>query len=99
LSQTLKLFPYTTLFRSALALQVGIHVRQLALTLDALGLRQHGSVLVEFLRFGAQTVGQGLQFVIALLELGFDLGLRLLRGLRVRSEEHTSELQSRENIV
>src|SRR5690606_13723079 len=66
---------------AALALQVGIHVLELALTLDALGLGQHGGVLVELLGFGTQAVGQALQFLVALLEFGFDLGLSRLGGL------------------
>src|SRR5690606_9601025 len=68
---------------TALALQVGIHIGQLTLTLDTLGFRQYWSVFVELLCVGAQPVGPSLQIFIALLEFGFDLCLSLLRRVRV----------------
>src|SRR5690606_41869847 len=81
------LFPYTTLFRSLLAaehhLQAGL---ALVLGLGELHRRGEG-VAVQIAR---------LQFVARRRRIA--LGQRLEQLLE-RSEEHTSELQSRENLV
>src|SRR5690606_1141033 len=67
-------------------LQVGIEVGQLTLTLDAVGLRQHRSVFVEFLCLATQAVCQVSEFVVATLELGFELGLRCFGRLGVAQD-------------
>src|SRR5690606_41787669 len=78
------LFPYTTLFRSAY--------------LDAL------SAVADLLRSDQQfTFESLLRLELHLNEGGADLVIRndrqLLESSSHRSEEHTSELQSRENLV
>src|SRR5690606_42007017 len=80
------LFPYTTLFRS-------VHRSVLHFQLARLDPGQIENV-----------VDDGQQGPSAFLD-GFQVGLLLLIGnhhlqqFRIRSEEHTSELQSRENLV
>src|SRR5207302_11191789 len=82
------LFPYTTLFRSGLRDAV-LH---LLLRLVGVGAEPEGH------RERHQPVGGSLA---AHVEHAFHAVDRLLerRGHRLRSEEHTSELQSRENLV
>src|SRR5690606_42001619 len=78
-------FPYTTLFRSQV-FELALRVRERALELGALPLeRSEPGALIEQ-RLASRD----------------DLLLRdeaCSGELRVRSEEHTSELQSRENLV
>src|SRR5690606_41254999 len=80
------LFPYTTLFRSMLRLyRIDAHALQVEMFADAQ--RHQGG--------NALPVGRDfMQFIAA---------VRLRDGLdpvgAIRSEEHTSELQSRENLV
>src|SRR3712207_7357203 len=81
------LFPYTTLFRS----------RELAL----LGRRQQGAVAdladVELERIlGLGRCNTGFRGLLDVLVLAL---LRLLGVVEGRSEEHTSELQSRQYLV
>src|SRR5690606_3144432 len=71
---------------AAFALQVGIKVGQLALALDAFGLGQYRRVFVELLGLAAQAVGQVLQFVVATLEFGFDLGLSCFGRLGIAQD-------------
>src|SRR3712207_8539934 len=77
------LFPYTTLFRSGVLRPHGVADR-------VLGMR-----LVEHRLGDRKHVHH---------ELGIELGKRVLqhqrlRGEQIRSEEHTSELQSRQYLV
>src|SRR5690606_40584447 len=91
-------FPYTTLFRSR---SVNIHVRTASRDLffpesqDVIivpGTQHHIPEVagVRFLQFDTQRNGYGVVRVTVTVN-------RLL--LHHRSEEHTSELQSRENLV
>src|SRR5436309_6808841 len=71
------LFPYTTLFRSAL-------------------LRgPRPELLLEFRTVLCEVF---FQFLASCFRGGHQLGL-IFKNLQLRSEEHTSELQSRENLV
>src|SRR5690606_42125400 len=88
LSPSPTLFPYTTLFRS-------IFSRHHLCRADRH--RRHPGGAVAFRR-----IGRALALSPAAHRDGdaFDRAVRLGRqGLRQRSEEHTSELQSRENLV
>src|SRR3712207_7292804 len=81
------LFPYTTLFRSVVAQRLGGHGQH-----DEVGAAER---LVD-VRGGQDGVGQpDAGQVVAVLPLGADG----LGQLRARSEEHTSELQSRQYLV
>src|SRR3712207_7694479 len=80
------LFPYTTLFRSLHLGDVGIGFR----VEGQRDLRRAGAVAV------GGDVAQMVQTVHLLLD---DLGHRAFHRLRGRSEEHTSELQSRQYLV
>src|SRR5690606_39810094 len=89
-------FPYTTLFRSEKPAR--IRIEQVQAALDE-------RVLLEDLVFGlgksdAAVVDEG-DVVGHLLQIGRDVGRKEDRLLFIlnRSEEHTSELQSRENLV
>src|SRR5690606_42154873 len=77
------LYPYTTLFRSELLLPAR----------ELLELRDR---LVD-LTFGRIERDRRLGLVLVLLEI--HLELEQLGQVAARSEEHTSELQSRENLV
>src|SRR3712207_6968368 len=81
------LFPYTTLFRSrpgeGLALHEGVREAELAADLAHLVLEQRAQRLDEC---EGQVLGQPADVVVAL-------------DVRRRSEEHTSELQSRQYLV
>src|SRR5690606_41580729 len=88
---TSTLFPYTTLFRSEVALELHIFGQAFRarchmgdqLTIGAIDLAEQIS---GFCKVGADVC-----------LVAFMLGLQLIELLR--SEEHTSELQSRENLV
>src|SRR5690606_41877813 len=90
------LFPYTTLFRSG----VLAHVGRLAAHVRA-GDDEHAAIVVEieivrFERFFTDLLDDR---VAAAADLDA-IGIGQLRTVPVqRSEEHTSELQSRENLV
>src|SRR5690606_41507990 len=77
------LSPYTTLFRSPRALVEGIIIGAGA------------ALVVGVLRRDRLDVDDAL----ALAEADDDHALRVAAGLADRSEEHTSELQSREKLV
>src|SRR5690606_42133780 len=77
------LFPYTTLFRSGQHQPDG--------TVD--GAAASGFAVLAFGAAAGGAQAQG-RVVAAARHLDFTL-----RDLRLRSEEHTSELQSRENLV
>src|SRR5205814_10398969 len=89
------LFPYTTLFRSREADRPGLlcanppYGVRLA---DREGARTLHRELGEVLRERFQ--GWDTAVLTGAPELGMELGLRAHRTHRVRSEEHTSELQS-----
>src|SRR5690606_41933065 len=83
------LFPYTTLFRSAIPL-----------------VWREESLPAEVERQAAAWLAASEQPVSVLMGAGLLIdsqsradALAKLRGLLARSEEHTSELQSRENLV
>src|SRR5690606_39382725 len=83
---TSTLFPYTTLFRSLFLIVRGVGVQ---------GEVNH-RVVIE--------LGDHLDFLVTrfngtLDDHGSERGVRLGDQLARRSEEHTSELQSRENLV
>src|SRR5690606_41069252 len=86
------LFPYTTLFRSVL--EQHVHAFEL---LARTG--QHGGSSDDDGRGGERLVGAGKRFRggCDIFFCGGFAGRR--RGGAARSEEHTSELQSRENLV
>src|SRR5690606_42127416 len=87
------LLPYTTLFRS---LSRNLHSIELVL------LDRHGAALelpgdiAKALRLGPEQVQQ---VGFADEEAMIPYPLNTFRGYRYRSEEHTSELQSREKLV
>src|SRR5207247_4224316 len=91
------LFPYTTLFRSDL------HVRRLQIVRAGADVEQPGGKLRRVGGgVGVAVVGQrldaqrGQRAVLLRRQLGRDVVVARERvGLQVRSEEHTSELQSR----
>src|SRR3712207_7008649 len=78
------LFPYTTLFRS--------HARDLLQAVDV----EHAGLVEDITdadRFGLRDAGARQH------RGGGGVGKRTTRGLKERSEEHTSELQSRQYLV
>src|SRR5690606_41473449 len=89
------LFPYTTLFRSAASEPVDLDPGSerlapfLAQRLALAGSQRSQKILVGFVAFIEE---------VELLVLAQQKILSLERG-NVRSEEHTSELQSREKLV
>src|SRR5690606_42041789 len=89
-SATCMLFPYTTLFRS-LGGQRRARAAGVAVA-PALHAHLRRDLGLERLRVGARVQEDHLDLRVDRLELQG-------RGRRERSEEHTSELQSRENLV
>src|SRR5690606_41421025 len=96
---SLTLFPYTTLFRSlvehlAVRRQAPVEVGPVP------GGRADGGVfLVEMRNIGLARHLVGLADMVASTALGDRLAVGNDLRARSRSEEHTSELQSRENLV
>src|SRR5207302_11149174 len=93
----LTLFPYTTLFRSFGGADV------LALSHDGKGELRRGFVYQDALRVDSVSPGvtgtDGGELLV-ITGAGFSpLGPVQIDGADARSEEHTSELQSRENLV
>src|SRR5207247_10755303 len=92
------LFPYTTLFRSADDHLPGQRVR-----LEDLGVADRFGPVVTEPQLAVQFDPlRGGEFALLLLELERDVEqsfLHTLRRHRFRSEEHTSELQSRVDLV
>src|SRR5207302_10333198 len=87
------LFPYTTLFRSG-RVRVLLQLEQLAEP------RQVAVELVRALPFLEEPVRRDAVLGGVMHLAGADLDLvQLAAGPEHRSEEHTSELQSRENLV
>src|SRR5690606_41878811 len=93
------LFPYTTLFRSTVETHTNLHARHGLLASSFIDVR-----LLRSARVGLSIDGLGLQILL-------DVHHHVLRAIlshpvpvvcaaaQHRSEEHTSELQSRENLV
>src|SRR5690606_41413644 len=79
------LFPYTTLFRSTAIGKI------VALKLLHANLADDGVVIQRFQREARTTVSIGHPNIVEVLDMGQEPS--------GRSEEHTSELQSRENLV
>src|SRR5690606_42061077 len=88
-------FPYTTLFRSSMAAALGVLG-----TVPVAGQGRRIAVLGDMLELGPAggDLHRGLARAVTgnMIDLVFCCG-PLMRSLR--SEEHTSELQSRENLV
>src|SRR3712207_8972036 len=78
------LFPYTTLFRSSDGDAQAVNAAARAAALDAGGVAAATLLLVA--AYGAPA-------------LGYDAAFALRWGQEMRSEEHTSELQSRQFLV
>src|SRR5690606_41826909 len=93
------LLPYTTLFRSAadLTLRALIRLHQELPETDHLIITVHDSILVETTR-DPKAVAQEMREVM-LSVVREDLTADVPFEVECRSEEHTSELQSRENLV
>src|SRR5690606_40293048 len=85
------LFPYTTLFRSRLACTTRAQV----------SVEQHALGALMATRDGAlhQVEPRELHGIVDRIGGGDAFAAGVLHGLASRSEEHTSELQSRENLV
>src|SRR5207249_11776009 len=90
------LFPYTTLFRSALGAAVGA-IGGIIITPVTLTIYDAGTMLG--LKGFAAAVTGGLGNTFGGIVGGFVLGLLEAFGGGLRSEEHTSELQSRFDLV
>src|SRR5690606_41246430 len=91
-------FPYTTLFRSILVNNPGTWSHMFAPLQHALW---HGCTPTDLVfPFFLFAVGNAMSFVIPRLqEAGDAVFWQKVLKRTVRSEEHTSELQSRENLV
>src|SRR5207302_11359645 len=92
------LFPYTTLFRSAAVPGMDAHLRLQDTVAQLLGHRRHEQGALEFETTDVQPLFDG----DTLSDLRPETSTRakaLIENLMIRSEEHTSELQSRENLV
>src|SRR5690606_41532623 len=92
LTQPNALIPYTTLFRSNHGLSTGA----LFLIIGMLYERRHTRMMADF--GGIAKSVPMLTFFMVFSVLA-SVGLPGLNGFVGRSEEHTSELQSRENLV
>src|SRR5690606_42147999 len=86
------LFPYTTLFRSHL---VRVVVRPLRDVIGTANILAAGDLTQHVRVNGKDELGR-LQLALAQLAVSVRT---VVRDVRERSEEHTSELQSRENLV
>src|SRR5690606_41719996 len=86
------LFPYTTLFRSALQVEFPqTFQHEVGRALGVGHTHRHAQVeQVEYLHTRPNVDGVGLHICVPIDDAG---------SLPARSEEHTSELQSRENLV
>src|SRR5207302_4529064 len=91
------LFPYTTLFRSAGPARRAAGCRSAADATEGARMRRgdrRGVVLI-FVLWLLVLLGA----IVAEVASQARLEAEILSSLRARSEEHTSELQSRENLV
>src|SRR3712207_9140515 len=90
------LFPYTTLFRSE-AFRQPVHADRAALAAEWPG---HGRVEpLEVLLGKRCALGNHDVALVVVDGAGKDVEAREFAGLHLRSEEHTSELQSRQYLV
>src|SRR5690606_41793031 len=90
LATLIPLFPYTTLFRS---LAVPIVHHPVILRADVRGLAADaGDHPEEIKGMAVQCAVHDVPVVVKLVDVG-------VQPVGIRSEEHTSELQSRENLV
>src|SRR3712207_9561706 len=90
------LFPYTTLFRSEL---LGLLVAHHFLLHHLLHLGVVEAAIADGMYLVAHHNEQGVAVVAALVHLRYVVGTGLKEPLQGRSEEHTSELQSRQYLV
>src|SRR5207302_8010339 len=91
--------PYTTLFRSDVSQPtVSHHLKELA-TAHVVEKEKRGQFC--FYHVNNEVLSAYVSELQRRLGLNADAGVRrrMRRGLHCRSEEHTSELQSRENLV
>src|SRR2546429_9011131 len=90
------LFPYTTLFRSYSGLRGGGQIikRRLTMQLIRPRLRHHIHVNAADGHGSRGVVGDNLKLIERVV-----IGIKLSVAAGVRSEEHTSELQSRLHLV
>src|SRR5690606_40438864 len=86
------LFPYTTLFRSAFSSFPGVDRSLAVLAGNGLHLQRQNGQRQTLISGGAAVAFDGEEAISAHLQDGPITDLN-------RSEEHTSELQSRENLV
>src|SRR5690606_39648722 len=97
-SPTSTLFPYTTLFRSLSKSDSGEDERGARRLVVLSGVALAAQVAAT--DYGTdQAAAAGLWFVLGCLLLGLIYRKRSRTARVFRSEEHTSELQSRENLV
>src|SRR3712207_8182144 len=89
------LFPYTTLFRSALSPLRRVPTLVLTGDGDKLIPKEHSDTLVELLR---RDGGEQVEYVVV-ADAGHMVPLEQPDEVTRRSEEHTSELQSRQYLV
>src|SRR3712207_8866883 len=89
------LFPYTTLFRSR-PKAVGVSHAAAAAHMEAAAELFDLGAEDRFLQFSSPSFDMALEEVLAPLVRGAAV---LLREAELRSEEHTSELQSRQYLV
>src|SRR5690606_40584225 len=90
------LSPYTPLFRSPVACAAALATLN---TLDGENLAARAADLGERLRADLARALEGCAAVRDIRGQGLMIGIELDRPCADRSEEHTSELQSRENLV
>src|SRR5690606_41859033 len=93
------LLPYTTRFRSALTALVATSAKSadaLAKSADSMGLTTEA---LAGIRYAAKEAGIDAEiFEKKLATATKNIGDAATKGIGARSEEHTSELQSRENL-
>src|SRR5690606_41706496 len=93
LPTTSTLFPYTTLFRSA--------IFNMRLAKGAVATKENRQRIIDMMKVLFRNYGQQIQFNVVDDKVYKDAmkNPEKYKDLMVRSEEHTSELQSRENLV
>src|SRR5205085_4904098 len=93
------LFPYTTLFRSAIGVAGAVHAHVSRRVPTVAILRCLGCPGdLAFAIYFAQALALGALGAVLGASLGVALHLGVLTFFRERSEEHTSELQSQSNL-